>query len=170
MSDSLKMLPVKLDALEAQQRAKELADTLLAIERTEEAETERRRAAKDALETKASELAGVVRSGTERRPTMVTQHDNTVRWTIDMIRMDTGEVYESRAMTATEREKASQLALWANEEVERSESAEPGRKDTLPEAARPSSPKRREPRTKADALVADASGVSGLYEQPSGPA
>lgn len=172
MSETLKMLPVKLDEIEREQRAKELADILLEIETAEIAEVERRRSAKERAETmktKASDLARIVRNGSEPRPTIVTQHDNTVRWTIDLIRMDTGEVYESRPMTASERERASQLALWGVRQwrrwgpVEPSRQTDtpppaPGRTDTLPEAADIKRPRRSKPKTKADKLVADASG------------
>ncbi|MCC7542471.1 MAG: hypothetical protein IT379_40005 [Deltaproteobacteria bacterium] len=166
MSETLKMLPVKLDVVEREQRARELADLLHETEAAEIAEAERRRAAKDAAEarkTRASDLARIVRNGTENRPTLVAEHANTVRWTIDYVRLDTGECYESRPMSASEREKAAQLALWGGPVEAKMASApepEPGRNDTLPEAADVKRPKRGEPKTKADKLVADAAGES----------
>lgn len=161
MTDTLRMLPVKLDALEREQRAKELAELLHDIERSELAEQERRRAAKDKAETmkaRASDLARIVRNGSEERPTLVTQHDNTTRWTIDLVRLDTGECYESRPMTASEREKAAQLALWGGAvESGPKKEPEPGRNDPLPEAGDAPRPKRQgKTRTKADALVNEA--------------
>lgn len=159
MSETLKMLPVKLDMLETQQRAKELAELLHKIETSEDAEAERRRQSKDAMEsmkTKASELGRIVRTGQESRPTLVTEHANTERWTMDYIRLDTGEVYESRPMSATEREKAAQLALWGGpvEKAEPKAANEPGRNDPLPEAADTKKGKRQA--TKAEKVVAAA--------------
>lgn len=166
MSDEIKMLPVKLTSYEKEQRSDELVKMLYEIENRDAAEKSRCKAEAEALKemkTKASRLAAIVRTGQEDRPVMTAAHDNTTRWTIDFVRLDTGEVYHSRSMTSTEREKAAQLNMWV--ETQAPPPTEPGRNDPLPEAAdtRKGKPKRGEPKTKADAIVADGTDSAALY-------
>lgn len=113
---TIEMLPVPLTDAEKIARGEELAIMLRDITSAEDAESERKKDAKaalEALEAKASRLAQIVRSGQEQRSIEVETSWNMTQWTVESIRYDTREVYSTRPMSRDERARAQQGDLLA---------------------------------------------------------
>lgn len=119
-STRIEMLPVPLTDTEKIARGEELAILLRDITSAEDAESERKKNAKvaiEALEAKAARLAQIVRSGQEHRPIEVETSWNVTQWTVESIRYDTREVFQTRPMSRDERARAQQGDLLARTEI-----------------------------------------------------
>lgn len=114
MEPVVRTLPVNLTYKEREERAKELADAITTHDQIDE---ERKDVAKDFRERlkgankNIRRLAVCVARGTEDRPTVCEWRSSPERALVYLVRCDTGETIESRAMSAAEREAALQPGL-----------------------------------------------------------
>ena len=108
-------LPCPLTDDEVQARATEAAELMLEIDTEEEAEADRKREWKAAIEArkrKMRQLSQCVRERAEHRPVEVEEVPSAGRSTMDIYRRDTGELVYSRPMTDSEQRLAAQASLW----------------------------------------------------------
>jgi hypothetical protein len=100
-------LPVKLNDQELRDRAKLLGEKITAKAELEEAKKASASEFKLKIENVDLEiytLGHVVTKGEEHRPVPVTKRANHERGLVEFVRLDTGEVYSSRAMSHDERQ------------------------------------------------------------------
>lgn len=146
----LRHLSVELTEDEIDDKGRELARLLVLHERAEAAEKDRAKAAKDAIKLQAIEIAKlqhVVHNGAEVRPVEVVTRYDYVHSVARVIRVDTGETVETRAMTAAEKQEE----MFPRSRVE---VVGPGRRDGDPPAADVRSSKRpSKVSTKTEAAV-----------------
>lgn len=107
MEPHYRTLPVKLTEDERLARAKDAAAKVAeyaAIESQKKALTSELTAKMKELRSETQILSRAVQSGIEHQPVEVVERRNEDRYTIELVRMDTMEVVESRAMTPAERQ------------------------------------------------------------------
>lgn len=100
-------LATKLTPEEFNARATKLAETHEALALEREVQKEQKAEMKlriESLEKQRTELARVVRSGREDRVVDVEWHADDRKGVVELVRMDTGEVFETRPMKAAEKQ------------------------------------------------------------------
>lgn len=110
-----KMLPVMLNETEQHERSQEMSTKFIELVDMKATHASRKKAMADAekaLDYELSNLARIVKQGKELRPVECRIVPNVERSTMDTVRLDTGEVVESRPMTRTEYEEAMQVPLF----------------------------------------------------------
>jgi len=104
---SQRTLPVYLSDEECKAAARKLAETLWEKEQKEAEAKDSAATYRDAIKTMAetiSELKTVVRSGVEHRLVDCEDRKNMAAGTTEIYRLDTGEMVESRPLSALERQ------------------------------------------------------------------
>lgn len=109
-----RMLPVQLTEADLKERGEELAAKVVQLVELKEQKKEEAKAAKeriDALEAQIVALSGVVRAKQEPRAVEVKEVPDVHRKVMEVVRLDTGKVIESRALTPLELEDVLQQRL-----------------------------------------------------------
>lgn len=112
-----KELPVKLAPEDVAARAQSLANRIEGVAKLKLEAAETAKGYKDRIkdeETAIAELANVVAHKREKRAVLCTINYDTRRHSVDTVRTDTGEIVDSRAMTAEEIEDANQGKLFGD--------------------------------------------------------
>lgn len=111
-------LPVRLSREERELRASQLTET---IAKYDQVDGERKAAAAgyktqiDRLNDEIRKLAGAVRSGLEHRDVEIEERP-TSDFTINIYRVDSGDLVDTRSMTDSERDRYAQAVLFARSE------------------------------------------------------
>lgn len=103
-----KKLPVKLDDDELLERGKQLVDNMrktAVAESEREAENKKRKGDIELLEGITARLAGVIQNGSEDRDVDCEIRKDFEHGVVTVVRLDTGEVVETRPMDAQERQE-----------------------------------------------------------------
>lgn len=113
-----RILPVRLTREEREIRSTQLADT---ISKRDQVDGEKKSAMAgyktklDDLNAEIRKLSGAVRTGFEQRDVEIEERP-TSDFMINVYRVDTGELVDTRSMTDSEREKFAQAVLFARSE------------------------------------------------------
>lgn len=103
-----KKLPVRLSDDEVIERGKQLVENIRKTGKAEserEAENKKRKAEIEALELITSKLVDIVEKGEEDRDVECELKKDFERGVVTVVRLDTGEVVETRPMTPDERQE-----------------------------------------------------------------
>jgi hypothetical protein len=98
-------LPVRLDEVTLKERALELAGKIEEHDRLEKDRKEQAKAMKEEVDAAGNEvrrLAGIVKTGEEPREVEVRWDPNHAERTMELLRLDTGELVRSRPMDKPE--------------------------------------------------------------------
>lgn len=108
MDQKTRKLPVRLTDTELLAKSKELAARITEledVEATKKSAVAQCKLKSDDLEAEIHDLAKILRTGREDREVEVKELRNDQARTIEVIRIDTGEIVESRPMTIHELQK-----------------------------------------------------------------